>query len=302
MPKLDSQNPARISSLDYNEIRNKVISVLGTGSGSRGYGQAIVSTPVFAGNTITAEQWDNLKTDLVNALVHQNGILPSIADVARGDVVRYTAGDPNTNYDSLADACLINRFKVGTGQSVISNKATATTSTPWSTQAQATLTLTFGSADQGRYFFNSGGEIRVNANISGASTTSQINAWVNLLSSVGTQKFTGDFPATLNYYSLTNSFQTYYYLPLSTPYSSNYFKLEAMCNVPSNSLGTATTVTIRITLRDDYSDPGAPAPGDLVDGTLTITVDEFKASGLMQPSGSFSITSPSYSLSAISLT
>jgi len=107
MPKLDSQIPARISSLDYNSIRDKIVSILGTGSGSRGYGQAIISSPVYAGNIITAQQWDDLKTDLINIKVHQDGLLPTIADIQRNDVVNYGAGHPNTNYDSLADAALL---------------------------------------------------------------------------------------------------------------------------------------------------------------------------------------------------
>lgn len=297
MPKLDSQNPARISSLDYNDIRNTVISILGPGSGSRGYGQAILSSPVYAGNLITAEQWDNLKIDLINIRVHQDGVLPLIADVSRGDVIGYSAGNPNTNYESLANAALTNRFEIGPGQSVATNKATATTTSTWSSQATATLTVTFGSADQGRYFFNSGGDVRINLTRTGGSATSQNNAWTNLLSNAGVQRFAGNFPTLVNYYSLTNAYQTYYYLPYSTPYSSNYLKLEALCNVADNSGGTATSVTIKITLGDDHV--GISGGPDSVDGTLTINVDEFKAAGLMQPSGTFSIVSPTYSLSSI---
>jgi hypothetical protein len=300
MPKLDSQTPARISSLDYNSIRDKIVSILGTGSGPRGYGQTIASSPVYAGNLITAQQWDDLKTDLINIRVHQDGLLPAIADIERNDVVRYGAGNPNTNYESLSEAALLNRFNIGTGQSVIGNKASRSTSASWSTQAQAVLTITFADANEGRYFFNSGGDIRISATRTGGSATQQNNAWTGLLSNVGVQRFSGNYPTLVNYYTLTNSYQTYYYLPFSTPYSSNFVRLEALCNVSNNSGGTATSVTIRITLQDDYVDPGAPAPGDSVDGTVTITVDELKASGLMLPSGTFTVNSPSYSLSAIS--
>jgi hypothetical protein len=37
----------------------------------------------------------------------------------------------------------------------------------------------------------------------------------------------------------------------------------------------------------------------LVDGTLTIDVTEIKASGSLQPSGSFSITGPSFTVDNI---
>jgi hypothetical protein len=61
-------------------------------------------------------------------------------------------------------------------------------------------------------------------------------------------------------------------------------------------------VTIRITLNDAYVDLGPPSPGDLVDGTLTLVAEEIKAVGVLQPTSSaFSITSPSYVMSAISV-
>jgi len=301
MPKFDTQDPARISALDYNAIQSKISSILGTGSGTRGYGQTVSSAPVLAGNIITTAQWQNVRYDLLNIKLHQDGVLPQAAEVRRGDVIGFGAGYPNTNFDSLAESALLNRFNVGTGQSVITNKATASTSSAWSSRAQATLTINFGTADQGRYFFNSGGEIRISANRTGGSATQQNNAWTNLLSQVGIQRFSGAFPTLTNYYSLTNSYQTYFYLPYSTPYSANYVRLEALCNVPTNVNGTATSMTIRITLADDYVDGGDPAPGDSVDGTVSITVDELKASGILQPAGTFTVTSPTYSLSSIGI-
>ena len=106
---------------------------------------------------------------------------------------------------------------------------------------------------------------------------------------------------------MTNSFQTYYQGSLTTPYSANNFKLEAKSNVVDNSAGTGNILYLKVTLSDNYIDSGAafdpnPAPGDSVDGTLSIVVSEVKAAGTMQPSGTFSVTSPSYSLSSISLT
>jgi hypothetical protein len=74
---------------------------------------------------------------------------------------------------------------------------------------------------------------------------------------------------------------------------------EAKSNVSNNSVGGATVIDFRITWRDDYTDPGPPAPGDLVDGTLTISIEEFKATGSIVPSGSFTISSPSYSITPI---
>jgi hypothetical protein len=294
-----------ISASDYVAIQDKAQSLLGPGIGSRGYGQTVVSTDVFTGNQITKLQWDLLRFDITNIKVHQDGILPPIITVNRGDSIGYNAASPNTNYDTLVESAIANRFAVATNQSVITLKNTATYSSAWTSSASATLTATFSTADQARYFFNSGGKLRINTQLTGGSPTSQVNAWTNFLNAVGTQSFGAATGSLANYYTLTNSYQTAYQESLTTPYSSNNYRLEARCNVSNNSSGTATTVEIRITLTDGYIDPGNSGLGDTpntvdgVNGTLTITVEELKASGSLIPTGTFTITGPTYSLSAI---
>ena len=290
----------------YVAIQNKAESIIGTGSGTLGYGQTVQSSDVFSGNTITKAQWDLIKFDIINIKLHQDGNIPSVVNVNVGDPIGFGASSPNTNYDIILNDASAKRFLIAGSQSVVAAKASQTYSTPWSTQAQATLTVTFGNADQGRYFFNSGGKIRFTSSLVGAVTTAQITAWVNFLNAVGTQGFGADTDPTVNYYTLTDSYQTYYQNFLSSSYSANSYILEARSNVVNNSTGTATQLELRVTLLDSYIDPdtanpGPPtfAPNDVVNGTLTIAVSELKASGQLQPTGTFSITSPSYSLSSI---
>jgi hypothetical protein len=289
----------------YVAIQNKAESMIGTGAGTLGYGQTVQSSDVFSGNLITKAQWDLIKYDIINIKLHQDGTIPPVVNVNFGDPIGYGAGSPNTNYDTLLDDAIAKRFLVSNSQSVVTAKTSQTYSTPWSTQAQATLTVTFGDANQGRYFFNSGGKVRFTASLVGAVTTPQITAWVNFLSSVGTVSFGAATDPAINYYTLTNSYQTYFQSFLSSSYSANSYKLEARCNVANNSTGTATVLELRISLLDSYVDPdvafGASfPPADVVNGTLSIAVSELKASGQLQPSGTFSITSPTYSLSSIS--
>jgi hypothetical protein len=198
------------------------------------------------------------------------------------------------------EQAIANRFNIAGNQSVIAAKGNVTYSSSWSTQAQTVVTVTFSTATEARYFFNSGGKIRAVSQITGGSATPQVNAWKNFLASAGTVSFGADTGPSVNFYTLTNSYQIFYTNSLSTPYSANSYRLEASCNVSDNSSGTATQISIRITLLDSYVDLGLPAPGDSVDGTLTISVQELKASGQLQPSGTFTVTSPTYSLSAIS--
>lgn len=308
-----------IQALDFNAIRSKVIEIIGPGSGQKGYGQPIASSSVFAGNNITAAQWDGLKLDLINIKLHQDGVPPPITDVASGDVIRYTAGQPNYNYNSIIDQASLAKFNIGTGQSIVATKASQTTTATWSTQAQCTLTVSFpggytvtnadstswtaSQSDHARNFFNSGCKIRFSSSRTGGAVTQQNGAWTNLLNTtVGTVSFGAAVPASVNFYSLTTSYQPMVTFNSSTPYSSNYFGIEALCNCTdaTNVNGTATQVTFRITWRDNYTDyPGPTPPGDVVDGTLSISIEELKASGPLLPSGAFSILSPTYSISSI---
>jgi hypothetical protein len=168
------------------------------------------------------------------------------------------------------------------------------------------VTATFANADLCRWFFNSGGQIRIQSSRTGGDSTAQNNDWSNLTTSAGMQAFGSQTPSAgfspmngQNFYKLTNSYQNFYTLSSSAPYSANSYNLDARCDVADNSAGTATTVFIRVRFVDNYTDPGAPGPDDIIDGTLTVTVTEKRATGSLVPSGTFTITRPTYSITAI---
>jgi len=290
---------SEILASDYVTIQNNAQSILGSGIGSQGYGQAVSSSDVFTGNQITKAQWDLLRYDIVNIRVHQDGVLPTIVTVNVGDPIGFGAGAPNTNYSTLMETAIANRFNVASNQSIVSAIDTLSFTSSWATTAQATLTATFSTADEARYFFNSGGKIRITTSRSGGTVSQQNNAWTNLLNSVGMQSFGAATNPFVNFYTLTNSYQIFYQSSATTPYSANNYRLEARCNVSNNSNGTATTVEIKVSLNDSYVDTDPSPPSDLVTGTLSMVFEELKASGQLIPSGSFAITSPEYSVSSI---
>ena len=286
---------------DYNNIRSQIDQILGAGTGSRGYGQALASTALPAAPapiTVQDEQWDALYYDLVNILVHQNGTTPLLPNVDGGDVIRLGASFPLSAYQTALTAADSNRFELALGQSVISAKGSATYGSAWNTQAQSTVTVTFSSADNARYFFNSGGKIRFTSSRIGGSSSGQNNAWTALLDSAGVVSFGGNTP-TINFYALTSSYQTSYTKSSSGAYGSNSYRIETRCDVANNSGGGASTVYFRITWSDAYVDYQPSPPNDQVDGILSLSVEEQKASGSMQPTGSFSILSPTYTVSPI---
>lgn len=296
-----------ISAADYVTIQDKAQSLLGVGTGTRGYGQALQSSDVFTGNIITKAQWDALRYDITSIRYHQDGVLPTIITVNIGDPVGFGAGAPNTNYDTLLETAIANRFNIGAGQSIVSSAIGQNTSSSWSSLAECTVSATFANADQARHFFNSGGKLRITSSLTGYTSTAQNNAWAGILSTIGTISFGASTDPFINYYTLTNSPQVYYQNTLSTPYSANNYRLSAWTNVADNSTGTATVLFLKVSLVDAYIDPdtltgNVQPPGDSVNGTLTVSVEELKASGPLFPSGTFTVTSPSYSISAFSLT
>lgn len=294
-----------ISATDYNTIRTKIANVMAIGAGNSGYGQTTFSSLVAAGNSVTKAQWDALRYDIYNAVLHQTGSAASLVQVAVGDVIRYGASNPNTQYDTVANQAVTNRFDLGTGQFVTEAIDSKTFTSSWYQSVSSTTSITFATAEEARFFFNAGGKIRFASSRTGGNGEAQNTYWSSLLSGAGTIAFAGR-PTGVNFFSLTTAYQTFSETAGTSAYTSNKWRLEASCNVADNSSGTANVVNFRVTWLDAYTDSGAggspnPPPGDLVDGTLTLTVDQVRPSGFLQPSGTFTTAGPSVtSVGAIS--
>jgi hypothetical protein len=297
-----------IKASEYNAIRAKVIALLGTGTTTRGYGQPYQSSPVNSvTDTVTKQQWDELRYDIVSLKLHQDGLLPSVVTINTGDVIYYGAGHPNTNYNTLADSADANRFNIGTGQFALSSVAQSSTTSSWVSSATCELTVTFSTSEDARLFFNSGGQIRISGTRTGGAGTAQNGAWSSALLAMGNLPFKASTGTETNFYNLTNSWKQLHSFTLSTPYSSNNILVEIKCDIADNSLSGAKILYFRITLTDGYFEPtqgqpGNPLPNDTVDGTLTFNVEELVASGNLTPSGTFTVPTPaSYSLSSITV-
>ncbi len=287
---------------DYNDIRNTIVAVMSTGSATQGYGQALISNATAVGEFVSKAEWDKLRFDIVNAIVHQTGSVPAITVVTESDLVRYDAAQPNFQYQTLANEANTNRFDVAAGQYVVESRGSQSNSVAFSSSVSASVTVTFTNSNQARWFFNSGGKIRFSSAFSSSLGTTQSQAWTTLLASLGTVSFGGNTPA-VNFYSLTNSDQTFYSQGTSGTYSMNRWTLQARCNVSNNSSGTANQVVFTSIWQDTYTDPGDPPPGDAVAGTMSISISQLRAQGALYPNlvpQSFSAPSPvSVSIGAI---
>jgi hypothetical protein len=330
MPAVNS----KILKTDYNAIRDKLVAVLGNGSGNIGWGQQarIQSTAVGDDSKVTINEWANLRYDVINAYKHIFGSNPTTAVVSEGGTVRYTStftpdtgslDVPQKQYDDWADTITGARFTVAAGESAATGVVSSSKTTAWISQCTCTIQVYWSNANDARYWFNSGGQIRISASRSGGAASNQNTSWTSLLSSAGTQSFGAATPSTgtspndgTNWYKTTSTFQTYYTGTASSPYGSNNVQLQARCvDQPSNSSGTASQLEIRVLFTDGYVDPGvAPIfpgpqtqtsanflPDDVVDGTLTVNVSSLYATGIMVPASvAFAVTQPIIAVGAVS--
>jgi len=291
---------ADILDSDYNSTRAKVQQLLSTGSGTFGYGQSLNSTIVAQGNDITAVQWQALRNDIVNVILHQSGVVPpSLIEIKRGDLIQLQT---LTRFNEILDGAISSRFNIGSNRSIITLGTSESRTGSWTLQSQCILTVTFSNSDQARYFFNSGGKLRFSSSRTGGTSSAQNNAWTNILLAAGIYEFSGDNTQLNNFYSMIDTYKVVFGRQLSTPYSANFYQIEAKTNVADNSTGLATVLDFRITWRDNYVDPSPgnpPLPDDLVNGTLSVLVEELKASGSIFPSGNFIVASPTYSITPI---
>lgn len=320
----------KIRSPDYNDIKNKIDGIMGSGSGPNGYGQIINSTTVNESTRITIDDWGRLRNDIINAYRHIYGVAPVIALPVEGGTVRYsntftpdsgTIDAPVTQFDTYANNIIANKWTVHPSQSATQSAGSTSTTWPgvygnfWTSRIQSTITVSWTNATQARYFFNSGGEIRISASRSGGSTNQQNTSWTSILSSAGTRAFGGNLPGTgtspldgTNFYKCTNSYQQWYSNSGSSPYGSNTYRINARTpGVTNNSTGTASSLEFLVEFIDNYVDPGQhpsnPVPDtiDAVDGTFTVSVSYLYATGVLNPVGvgNFVVQQPTVSLGVI---
>ncbi len=294
-----------ISATDYNNIRIKIFNIMGTGSSSSGYGQTTnAAVALNQGQTVTKAQWDNLRFDIYNAIVHQTGSAPSITIVNEGDVIRYGTSHPNFQYNTLADQAIANKFDLGTGQFVTEAIGNTTRFSNWSNSVASTVQINFTDNNAARYFFNSGGKIRFSSARTGGVGTLQDQRWSSLLTGAGQPFFAGNssmYPSSggnatynnIGYWQLNTSDQQIWSFTASSPYAANTWSLTA--RLASGTPDSATSVILTVRWTDNYSDPGPPAPGDEVTGDLSLSVDQVRARGALAPAliaGSFNVAGP----------
>lgn len=267
----------------YNQMQAKVALVYGNGSGTYGYGQTLNSSAVSTSDTVNAFHMTNLKTDMINARVHQTGASPTLSNVISQEDITDAV---YVQYESASTSILNDAAVIfATTQASTEPKLTSDRSTSWggTSEVQSVehhFTVTFNSEDHRRHFFNSGGEIRLAASLTGG-TGSKYTEWNGMLSALGTIKITSNNTTAdsgtssgLGNFDLTTSYQTLLIKTGSGVYVDNDYTLKAKAN--------GSVITIKAEFNDDAAGSGAGGHGPIdesVTGTLTSSVSQLRATG-----------------------
>jgi len=277
-----------IQATDYNGLAStnasNVAYVLGTGSQQFGYGQSITSiASVSAAGTITATQWAGLVHSINKVLGHQGG---AGAQLASGSNIGITAGATIAAFANVSTAVTtINTNKLDfnstRGTLVTGANFDATFSTSTFTR---TITVTFASADQARYFFNAGGRFSLVFSPSGLTDNNKETSYNDLMNAIGTLHLdaltstrtgTGETLTTnglaIGYWDLTTSNQTILKLTSdNATYTGN--TLEVFMRV-AGAAGTNGGLGTQVIYDITYTDGADEAFDDAISGTFRHRVD-----------------------------
>lgn len=280
-----------IIATDYNEIQSIISTVMGSGSGTSGYGQTLASTQVGQYSKITANQWNNLRSDVLRARQHQTGT-DLTAQLAVASASRKIQEADRAAYKSMAQDAQTNALTApppvsqATRSSLVGEQIRTS---PWNGTLIQTITVNFGTADNARYFFNTGSQIEFSAERTGGSAGLKNVTWSTMLNSMGTIAFnytqttcTGTgFTSSLGWYDLTTDDNLLFQkdTPTGTYAPNKYYIYGRVNSTTDRRIGIFT-----IHFADESGKPPTfPDPGfgidENVDGTLISTVNVYRATG-----------------------
>ena len=275
----------------YTSTPSNFAYVWGVGNGQFGYGQDADAFPtVSAGDTVTATRWGTFVQRLNLALGHQGG---AAAQLASGSNIGIVAGATIAAFANVSTAVTtVNTNKLNFNSTRGATTTGANLDKVYNTETATmthTITVTFASADQARYFFNSGGRLSLVVSQAGDFTANQkeIN-WATLINAVGTihldqltntRTGTGETLTTdgsaIGYWDLTGSNQTLIRLTDDTaPYNTNYIDIFArVAGAAGSNGGLGTQVIFQIDYVDGSADGGF---NDGISGTVRNRIDIVK--------------------------
>jgi len=308
-----------ISNSDYNGLLNNTASgtpnagvaarginyIAGTGAGEYGLGQTEL-TAVGSADTIQAAQWNSLFTFMNNIQNHTNiTALTSTTAAAAGDVIALKSA-LTTDLNALASAVAGGSTSADALTTSAALQTVTTAAEGWDSTATQEVSVTFGSANKMRWFFNAGGKVRITVGTTQTSTSPKDQAFIDLGTALGnidigaqvtTRSGTGEIPSTggsglaLGFHDLTASYQELIILTSdNTNYTSNTIQISAKLDA---AVGTAVTMTVKMVATDAAGDLYADnSPNQIKDTprmvTTLYTITPTFVQGLSDPTYSIS--------------
>jgi hypothetical protein len=301
-----------IQATDYNNLvgtnpntaSGRLNTVWSTGGTNAGYGQTAEAT-VTAGGSVTAAKWANLITKTANSATHQGTSITAVTAPSSGGTVTYLSAVP-TNLTTIYTS----RLNAATqGATTANSVARATT---WSALLTFTHTVTFANGDAARYFFNSGGQLKItcsHANVTGAGN----QLFNGLASNVGTVVMSAPTSGTITIASTSYSGITkiggggsaptvstnsgYYAMTTSnanvftqlaggaTAYLNSFIRVIAKSNGTVGSNGDVGNVVTLYTLWDEVPDGLTVGSGS----TVTVTAQAPETTNLANTWGTITL-------------
>jgi hypothetical protein len=243
---------------DYNVVRNTLVNVLSTGSGTKGYGSPIASYTVVVGNSIGSAEFTALASDINACYRHITNGNATLAPVVTNSVVTWANF---VTYQSAVDF-INNNSDTNGGATTVSTNST-TLPAGWGNASGnriATMngTITFVSAEAMRFFFNQGNSIQMSGSGSGGVGDPKADSFRALAGSVNVSHTQTTYRAgsspTATYFGSTNPYgyappavkNNFIQVTFGAP-AGNTISFTIVCNDKGNDLRVPSDVAAALT-------------------------------------------------------
>lgn len=275
---------------------NSLAALYGVGFGDRGFGQTVTTlTPLVSGDVIPSQAWKDLRSALLTCANFTNVStvnLPNASAFDVGEIITDLKYDWINTVQSIDEQ----RFSVPPDRlsppvSVINNTRT----TDWPDQIKLEFKVTFNSEDHARYFFNTGGKIRITPTFVPGADQAHYNSWQTMLEGTDptSTKFAGvvEFSAhacerisgsggahqSLGYYELTSGRKQLLRFSVADldstlidaegiykDFVANYYTVTSYVDgVSKSNGGNGHTVVFEVFFSDAYGNSSLPVKGTM---------------------------------------
>ena len=301
-----------IQAVDYNGLAGLTASgagsaaiatakagyLFGVGFGDRGYGQSTPALSSVSEGQVIGQEWQNLRSVIVSLANWQNTSITSLPPASSFNAgAAITASSTITSILASLDT---NRLNYQIANMTLSGLSSTTRSSTWgagNSSITAEFQVTFSSEDHARYFFNTGGELRILLNHP-STATARDSSWNTVLSGFNmafrantTARIGGSYgiAQSIGYYQLTTVYQTIINGTNTgiSPYGVNDFIVQARAvSIAGVNGAKGSVIQFRVVLTDEQTN----AFQDIVQSGTVATLQQLRATG------SITISAPSASV------